>query len=226
MKDNTTNISGLHELRPADWADRLERLPVASAQELLKGLPASKVAAILSELPPETAVHLLEQFPVDQIAAWLQLLPPNIVADLADSFSASRRKELLAALAPDQSAAVTALLRYPSDSAGGIMDNRFIAVRADQTVEACLAELRASPRQRTDDVLYVYVTDDARRLAGVVSLRELVFAPADQRLGAIMNREVRFLRATTIRRKLPDSFNTTIFLVCPWWTSRSGWSAW
>jgi magnesium transporter len=215
MKDNTTNISGLHELRPADWAGRLERLPVASAQELLKGLPASKVASILSELPLETAVHLLEQFPVDPIAAWLQILSPNIVADLADSFSASRRKELLAALAPDQSAAVMALLRYPSDSAGGIMDNRFIAVRADQTVEACLGELRASSRQRTDDVLYVYVTDETRRLAGVVSLRELVFAPADQRLGAIMNREVRFLRAADDQEEIARQLQHYHFLGLP-----------
>ncbi len=215
MKDTTTNISDSHELRPADWADRLERLPVASAQELLQGLPAPKVAAILSELPPETAVHLLEQFPVNQIAAWLQILSPNIVADLADSFSAARRKELLAALAPDQSAAVTALLRYPSDSAGGIMDNRFIAVRADQTVEACLAELRASPRQRTDDVLYVYVTDETRRLAGVVSLRELVFAPVDQRLGAIMNREVRFLRAADDQEEIARQLQHYHFLGLP-----------
>lgn len=215
MKDTTTNISDSHELRPADWADRLERLPVASAQELLQGLPAPKVAAILSELPPETAVHLLEQFPVNQIAAWLQILSPNIVADLADSFSAARRKELLAALAPDQSAAVTALLRYPSDSAGGIMDNRFIAVRADQTVEACLAELRASPRQRTDDVLYVYVTDETRRLAGVVSLRELVFAPVDQRLGAIMNREVRFLRAADDQEEIARQLQHYHYLGLP-----------
>jgi len=215
MKDNTTNISGLHKLRPADWADRLERLPVASAQELLKGLPAPTVAAILSELPPETAVHLLKQFPVDQIAAWLQILSPNIVADLSDSFSASRRKELLAALAPDQSAAVTALLRYPSDSAGGIMDNRFIAVRADQTVEACLAELRASPRQRTDDVLYVYVTDETRRLTGVVSLRDLVFAPSERRMSEIMNREVRFLHVADDQEEIARQIQHYHFLGLP-----------
>jgi len=196
MDDHTTTLTGLHELQPADWADRLERLPTEDAREILNGLPAPKVAAILSELPSKEAARLLEEFPEDQIVAWLQMLPSHVAADLADSFPASRRKDLLAALPPDQSAAVMALLRYPSDSAGGIMDNRFIAMRADQTVEACLAELRASPRQRTDDVLYVYVTDDARRLVGVVSLRELVFAPAERRLSEIMNQEVRFLRVT------------------------------
>jgi magnesium transporter len=215
MKDHTTTLTGLYELQPADWADRLERLPAEDAREILNGLPAPKIAAILSELPSKEAARLLEGFPEDQIVAWLQMLPSHVAADLADSFPASRRKDLLAALPPDQSAAVMALLRYPSDSAGGIMDNRFIAMRADQTVEACLTELRASPRQRTDDVLYVYVTDDARRLVGVVSLRELVFAPAERRLSEIMNQEVRFLRVTDDQEEIARQLQHYHFLGLP-----------
>lgn len=215
MKDETTDLTGLHEMQAADWADRLERLPVEEAREILKGLSAARVAAILSELPAKEAVRLLEELPENRIVAWLQMLPSHVVADLADFFPASRRKGLLAALPPNQSAAVMALLRYPSDSAGGIMDNRFIAMRADQTVEACLAELRASPRQYTGDVLYLYVTDDARRLMGVVSLRELVFAPADQQLSEIMNREVRFVRINDDQEEIARQIQHDHFLGLP-----------
>ena len=95
------------------------------------------------------------------------------------------------------------------------MDNRFIAVRADQTVEACLAELRASPTHRLNDVLYLYVTDDARRLVGVVSLRELVFAPAHQQLGAIMNRDVQFLRVTDDQEEIARQLQHYHFLGLP-----------
>jgi Mg/Co/Ni transporter MgtE len=98
MDDHTTTLTGLHELQPADWADRLERLPTEDAREILNGLPAPKVAAILSELPSKEAARLLEEFPEDQIVAWLQMLPSHVAADLADSFPASRRKDLLAAL--------------------------------------------------------------------------------------------------------------------------------
>jgi len=215
MKDDITNLSVLHESQAADWADRLERLPAEDAQEILIGLPVPKVAAILSELPAREAARLLEGFPQERIVVWLQMLPSHVAADLADCFPASRRKDLLAALPPEQSAAVTALLRYPSDSAGGIMDNRFIAMRADQTVEACLAELRAGPRQRTDDLLYVYVTDDARRLVGVVSLRELVFTPAERRLSEIMNQKVRFLRVADDQEEIARQIQHYHFLGLP-----------
>jgi len=181
---------------PADWADRLERLPVESAQELLNKLPASAVAGILSELPTKEAARLLDNLPDEQVVAWLQLMPPNVVADLAGEWPSARRQKILTALPPETSAAIVALLKYPPDSAGGAMDSRFIAVRADQTVEESLAGLRALPEQRMHDVLYIYVTDDLQRLIGVISLRQLVFSPAGRRVGEIMNREVRFLRTS------------------------------
>lgn len=183
-------------LQPADWADQLERLPLEAAREMLNQLPAPKVAEVLSELPARDAAHLLEQFPDDKVVAWLELLSAPVAADLADVFAVSRRKHLLAALSPEQSAAVTALLRYPADTAGGVMDNRFLAVNGEQTVETALASLRARPGQRSDDVLYIYVTDDSRKLVGVVSLRELVFAAASQRVHEIMKRDIWFLSVT------------------------------
>ena len=99
MKDDTTNLRGSQELKAADWADRLERLSAEDAREILNGLPATMVAAILSELPSKEAARLLEGFPQDRIVAWVQMLPSPVAADLAESFPASRWNALLAALA-------------------------------------------------------------------------------------------------------------------------------
>ena len=215
MKDETINLHNLHELHPADLADRLERLPSDAAREILQRLPPAEGAVILAELDTDTAANLLEGFTGGEIVTWLRLLPTHTNADLLFALPLKRRKEVLAALSPDQSAAVAALLRHLPDSAGGIMDNRFIAVRADKTVEECLAGLRASSQQRTDDVLYIYVTDDAERLVGVVSLRDLVFAPAERRMSEIMNREVRFLRVTNDQEEIARQIQHYHFLGLP-----------
>ena len=215
MKDDIINLHNVHELHPADLADHLERLSSVAAREVLQQLPPAEVAAILTELQTDRAANLLEGFTGGQIVTWLRLLPPHTNADLLFALPVTRRKEVLAALPPDQSAAVAALLRHLPDSAGGIMDNRFIAVRADKTVEQCLAGLRASSEQRTDDVLYIYVTDEAERLVGVVSLRDLVFAPAEQRMSEIMNREVRFLRVTDDQEEIARQIQHYHFLGLP-----------
>ena len=215
MKDDTINLHNIHELHPADLANRLERLSSDAAREVFQELPPAKGAAILTELHTDRAANLLEGFTGGQIVSWLRLLPPHASADLLFALPVARRKEVLAALAPDQSAAVAALLRHPPDSAGGIMDNRFIAVQADKTVEECLAGLRANPEQRTDEVLYIYVTDDTKRLVGVVSLRDLVFAPPERRMGEIMNREVRFLRVTDDQEEIARQIQHYHFLGLP-----------
>ena len=215
MKDDTINLPSLDRLHPADLADRLERLPADEAREFLRQLPPAEGALILAELEPPKPARLLEDFTGGEIATWLRLLPPHTNADLVFALPVARRKEVLAALPPDQTAAVTALLRYLPDSAGGIMDSRFIAVPSDKTAEECLAVLRASTEQRTADVLYIYVINEDQRLVGVVSLRDLVFAPAERRLSEIMNREVHFLRVTDDQEEIARQIQHYHFLGLP-----------
>ena len=215
MKDDTIDLPSLDGLHPADLADRLERLPSDEAREFLRQRPPAEGAVILAELEPAKSVRLLEDFTGGEIATWLRLLPPHTNADFVFALPVARRKEVLAALPPDQSAAVTALLRYLPDSAGGIMDSRFIAVLSDKTAEECLAVLRASTEQRTADVLYIYVTTAAERLVGVVSLRDLVFAPAERRLSEIMNREVHFLCVTDDQEEIARQIQHYHFLGLP-----------
>jgi magnesium transporter len=75
------------------------------------------------------------------------------------------------------------------------MDNRFITVRADETVAQALNKLRQGTKLRSGDVSYIYVIDAERRLIGIVSLRDLVFTSTEVRVDAIMNPEVLFLHA-------------------------------
>lgn len=196
MKDERAGFQYNPRLHPADLADRLERLPPNAAREVMQTLSPAEGVAILAELDPKEAGELLADFGSDQLQTWVRLLPAHRIADLLFVLPAERRESVLKALPPDQSTAVAALLRHRPDSAGGVMDSRFIAVRADMNVEECFAQLRARPEQRTDDLLYIYVTDDSQKLVGVISLRELVFAAADRRVGDIMNRDVWHMRVT------------------------------
>lgn len=148
----------MHNFHPADLADRLERLPADAAREMLRRLPPAEGAMILAELDTDKAANLLEGFTGVEIATWLQSLPPHRNADLVFALPVAQRKEVLTALPPEQSTEVAALLRYLPDSAGGIMDNRFIAVRSDRTVEQCLTVLRAGSEQRGGTVLYTTST--------------------------------------------------------------------
>ena len=194
MPNNETELEDVGNTSPVELADRLERLPEEDAREYLRHLPPHEIAALIPELEKEKAAELLRDFDVTKLIETQRLLAPNQIADLLPCLPVTTRDAILVKLPAELSGAVQALLRYPPDTAGGIMDNRFITVRSDESVAQALDKLRERTKLRSGDVSYIYVVDTERRLLGVVSLRDLVFSPAEVRVDAIMNREVRFLR--------------------------------
>src|SRR5262249_57570100 len=67
------------------------------------------------------------------------------------------------------------LVEYDELSAGGLMTNAYISIPEDLTVAQALERVRQEAPE-VEHVHYVYVVDEAERLVGVASLRELLIA--------------------------------------------------
>ena len=204
------------KLHAADLADRLQRLETDEARALLRELPAEKAAAALAEMEEERLPDLLAAFDATQLAEVLQCVAPPDAVDLLQQLSPGVRCETLAKLPADAAESVRALLRYPEDSAGGIMSNRFIALDEAMTVEQARELLRSrAQEERAEDIAYLYVTDVQRRLVGIVGLRDLVFRRAERRMSEIMNRDVKFVRADADQEELAQQFEHYHYLGLP-----------
>jgi magnesium transporter len=201
-------------MHPADLADHLQRLPTEEAQKILQRLPRAKAAAVAAELEPDKAEELLPGLSVSQLGEMLRQLPHNEAADVAADLPLQQRGEALAQLPIEDSAKVTALLHYPEDTAGGIMTDRFIALREDQTVAECQEVLRARAEQEAD-ITYLYVTDANQKLVGVVSLRDLVFRKPERRIGDIMNRDVKLLWVDADQEEIARQFEHYHYMGLP-----------
>jgi magnesium transporter len=213
------DAGGLSALHPADLADRLQRLPVEEARRILHQLSEEKRADVIAELDRAEATELLAAFSSAELADVLEELPHSEAADLAGELPPGQRAAVLAELPPQDSAQVASLLRYPPDSAGGIMSDRFIALRADQTVAECQELLRQraaeAPAEMTDDIAYLYVSDPDGRLVGVVPFRDLVFRRPHRRMGEIMRRDLKFVRALDDQEKVARLFQQYHYLALP-----------
>jgi magnesium transporter len=146
MSENCS-LPSSEELQPADLANRLERMSADQARGIFAALSTTKRAAVLGELETHPAAELLESLPDDQVAACLRTVPRTVAADLVALLPKTRRAHILSDLPQEKAIAISTLLRYPPESTGGIMDNRFIAVRGSQTVDQCLAHLRETARK-------------------------------------------------------------------------------
>ncbi len=216
MEDRATaSLDEYLQLHPADLADRLQRLSHEEARDVLTRLPSALAAAAIAELEPEQSIELLSKLSVEQVTQFLEEMPSKEAADIAGDLNLEQRTEALADLPPEKSAQVSALLRYPEDTAGGIMSDRFIALRADQTILECQATLRARAEIETPDVSYLYVTDARQKFLGVISLRDLVFRRPERRVEDIMNRSAATVRVDADQEEIARQFEHYHYLGLP-----------
>ena len=180
----------ISRLPPAEIARLLDGLPYLHAAELLLLLPPAAGADTLEAMSPERQMQVFGEVEDADAALATELLgrmAPNAAADLLGRLPAAEVGRWLGRLPEATRRRVLELLRYPEDTAGGIMTNDVVVAPAGLTVAEARVAL-AGPLRDPDFVYYVYVVDapETRRLRGVVTLRELLIAPGAARLDAVM----------------------------------------
>jgi len=174
---------------PAGEIARLtEPLPYLHAAELITLLPDTEATDALEAMSPERQLQVFEELDEEQAIRLLALMAPDLAADLVGRLQTTTMRSYLERLPKLQGERVVELLRYPEDSVGGMMTNDIVFVPAHLTVAEARAALR-EPLKRPDFVSLVYIVEDeqTRRLRGVISLRSLLTADDEQRLGEIMD---------------------------------------
>jgi magnesium transporter len=74
---------------------------------------------------------------------------------------------------------------YPEDEAAGLMHPGFVAISPDISIEEAISQLRQHAGH-VEMIYYAYVLDDAQRLLGVVSFRELLAADRSKKVRDVM----------------------------------------
>ncbi|TAJ98922.1 MAG: CBS domain-containing protein [Chloroflexota bacterium] len=177
--------AGLAELHPSDLASIIDQLTPKDRAGVIATLDDEAVADVMEEMEPDTQVEVLEDLHPERAADILEEMSPDDAADLVADLSDTAREEILALMERTEADEVQQLLEYPEDSAGGIMTTEFIAVQANLTAAETIDRLRElEPDAET--IYYVYVVDEAGRLVGVLSLRDLIVARPDAPISEVM----------------------------------------
>jgi len=164
---------GLAELHPADLATIIDQLSRSDRVGVIAALNDEAAADAIGEMEPEAQVDILEDLEPERAADILEEMDPDEAADLVADLSDESREEILGLMEKDEAEEVQELMEYDEDTAGGIMTTEFVAVPKSLTAAQTIDRLRElEPKAET--IYYVYVTDSDGRLAGVLSLRDLI----------------------------------------------------
>lgn len=186
----------LNELKPAEIADLLESLPHTERNLIWDLVDIEKEGEVLIELGDEVRNTLLHSMPlqdlvdategmdIDDLADFIQSLPDRVTTLVLTSLDAQHRDRL------------EAVLSYPEDSAGGLMNIDTITVRAEVTLDVVLRYLRAlgGMPNNTDSL---FVTTRNNDYVGALPLSTLLTSDTELTVGDVMTRDTEAIKAST-----------------------------
>jgi magnesium transporter len=177
-------------------ADELSRLPSERRAVPFRLLGRDRALEVFELLDPSLQQELLEGMREANVRQLFEELDPDDRARLTEELPAKVAHRLLAGLSPNERRLTATLLGYPEDSAGRLMSPEIASLRAGMTATAALERLRRIGHS-AETIYALPVTDDRRRLLGMLGLRDLVLADPDALVGDLMDTDVYSARVDT-----------------------------
>jgi CBS domain-containing protein len=175
------------KLKPAQIADLLEDASRTEGEEILDVVHTDPEleADVFEELDPDLATRLFGDKTDEEVADVIAHMRADDAADAVAELPQARRQKILDLLPAGFRTKVLTLLGFNSSSAGGIMGVDFLAAPADISVEEALRRVRLAENIQPEALVTVHVLDEANRLAGTVSVIDLLHADPQARLADV-----------------------------------------
>ncbi len=168
----------VRELHPADAALLLESLPEGERDIVWSQLDPLSVAEVLAEADDAVRASHMRHMAPQALAAVAQEVDPDDAADILQDLPEPVADEVLQAMDEQHRERLEAVLAYPEDTAGGLMNVDVLTVRADVTLETVLRYLRRRGEipERTNRL---FVVDRENAYVGMLRLADLLISDPD-----------------------------------------------
>jgi len=186
--------NALKKLHYADVATLIEYLSDSEKKIVFqlffdRKLDLPRFAEIISEIKPEIAVEILSTFDLKNVVPILNELSSDDAASLIALFDDEFQLSILKKMKNEDAVEVQEQLSYPEESAGRIMSTDFLALSGSTTAADAISAIQLAGEE-VEVPFYLYVIDDEERLAGVVSLKQLILVKTKMKLRDFMNSDV------------------------------------
>ncbi len=179
-------------------------------------------------LDPERAAELLAQVYDFQGGVIIENLEPEKAAEILTNLDSDDRVDLLNELEAKDSTAILEelddeiadetrrFMAYPEGTAGALMYSEFVSFQENMVVSDILDDIQNNQGRYSEfGIQYAYILDTAKRLVGVLPVRNLLFAKRTQLAKEIMIREPITVEVTTQTNELENLFEEFHFLGFP-----------
>ena len=181
---------------------------------LFRLLPKELAAETFSQMEEDKKELLIQSFSDSELKEVVDELYVDDAVDLVEEMPASVVKRILRQADSEKRKLINEILKYPEDSAGSIMTTEYVSLRPDMTVEDAIKRIRRTGVDK-ETINTCYVTDNNRKLIGIVTVRTLLLAEETDVMQDIMTEDVISALTTDDREKVSLDFVKYDFSAMP-----------
>ncbi len=202
------------EMAAADIAPLFDALPESAEPIVYRLLPKELASEVFVEMDFDMQERLIISFGERELKEVLDDLYLDDTVDIIEEMPANVVKKILKVCSAEQRKSINELLKYPKDSAGSIMTPEFVDLKKEMTVADAFDRIRKTGVDK-ETVYTCYVTGKSRKLRGVITVRELLLADKEDKIGDIMTENVIFANTHDDKEEVAALFSKYDFLAIP-----------
>ncbi|HEY0899061.1 MAG TPA: magnesium transporter [Sphingobacteriaceae bacterium] len=210
--DDTALRALLEEYHASEIAILFESLPQEARERIINILPSELASEIISEMDAEAHPEkILEALHPDKRSEIFEELDYDDATDIIGQLPEEQQQQFLKELDEEDATAIRTLLKYPEDTAGGLMNTQVLKVNIRLSKKEALEEI-IRQSEEMEEFYTINVVDDRNHLMGIVSLKDIIIAKTNTKIGDIVNTDFVFVKADTDQEevaRLISQYNLT-----------------
>ena len=200
---------------PQDVAKFMEdNLSDADLLFFFRLLPKDMATDVFVEIPTDMQEELIRMFTDKELKEVIDDMFMDDTVDIIEEMPSGVVKRILKNASPTDRATINELLEYPDDSAGTLMTTEYVALRSYMTVDDAFDKIRSTGVNK-ETIYTCYVTDEKRKLLGIVSVKDLLLANRKEKLETIMESDIITVNTLTDKEEVGLIFSKYDLLALP-----------
>ena len=175
------------DFRTSELAEFLNDYP-EYGQKVIINLEPHRAVKTLKFLDLKLQKKLIHTLPSNKVAELIQNMHFDDRTALLSELTSESVKKLVLFLPHDDRIETLALLGYPEDSVGRLINPYYIEVKDNMSVQDALNKIRKLGRT-IENINFIYIIDDHEKLIDDINLKELLIASPETKISDLMDRK-------------------------------------
>lgn len=204
----------LSEMNEVDISEIIEELDHATSLLVFRILPKDIAVEVFAHFSAEKQAEIINSVSDKELKFILDELFFDDMIDLIEEMPANIVNKILSNSSHEERVLINQFLKYPAHSAGSLMTIEYVELKKRMTVKEALDHIKETGLSK-ETIYTCYVTDNNKKLKGIVSLRNLVVADTDRLIEDIFHENIIYVETHDDQETVANTFRKYGFMALP-----------